>query len=138
CGSFAACDGGAGLGGGDDTITVSEIENVIGTPFADVIVGSSGANKIYGGGGGDVIIGDGGADELFGGAEGDYIEDGSSGIAYGGKGENECVGVTTVNECAGGEAKVTQHEAGTMSAGLMMTTNPVAARDTAYLIGSEG
>lgn len=138
CGGFAACDGGAGLGGGDDTITVGEVENVIGTPFPDVIVGSSGANQIYGGGGGDVIIGGGGADELFGGAEGDYIEDSGSGTAYGGKGSNDCSGLTTVSECTGTEAKVTQHEAATMSAGLMMTTNPAVGHDTVYLVGSEG
>jgi Ca2+-binding RTX toxin-like protein len=135
---YAACNGGAGLGGGDDTIEVSEIENVIGTPFADVIVGSSGANKIYGGGGGDVIVGDGGADELFGGGDGDYIEDSGSGVAYGGKGTNNCVGVTTVNECPGTESAVTQPATTTLSAGLMMTTNPAVGHDTAYLIGSEG
>jgi Ca2+-binding RTX toxin-like protein len=135
CG-YAACDNGAGLGGGADSI--SEVENVIGTAFPDIIVGSSGANKIYGGGGGDVIIGAGGADELYGGAEGDFIQDNGSGTAYGGKGTNNCVTVATKNECTGSEEKVTQHEAATMSAGIMMVKNPVAAHDTVYLVGSEG
>jgi Ca2+-binding RTX toxin-like protein len=135
CG-YPACDNGAGLGGGADSI--AEVENVIGTAFPDIIVGSSGTNKIYGGGGGDVIIGAGGADELYGGAEGDYFEDNGSGTAYGGKGTNNCVGVVTKNECTGSEAKVTQHEASTMSAGIMMVKNPVAAHDTVYLVGSEG
>jgi Ca2+-binding RTX toxin-like protein len=137
CG-YPACDNGAGLGGGDDTIATSEIENVIGTAFPDIIVGSSGANKIYGGGGGDVIVGQGGADEIFGGPEGDYIEDSKSGIAYGGTGTNNCVGVTTVHECTGTKAKVTQQEAAKMSAGLMMAKSPAVPYNTAYLVGSEG
>lgn len=135
CG-YPACDNGAGLAGGADS--VAEVENVIGSPFSDIIVGSSGANKIYGGGGGDVLIGGGGADELYGGAEGDYMEDAGSGTAYGGKGANNCVGVGAVHECTGGAAKVTQHEAGTMSAGLMTVKNPAVGYDAAYLIGSEG
>ena len=47
---------------------------MVGTPFADYIVGTSAAEKIYGGGGGDVILGHGGADQVYGGAEGDYCE----------------------------------------------------------------
>jgi Ca2+-binding RTX toxin-like protein len=138
CGSYPACDNGAGLGGGDDEIAVNEIENVIGSAFPDIIVGSSGANQIYGGGGGDVIVGGGGADEIYGGADGDYMEDSKSGTAYGGKGSNNCVGVSHVYECTGTKAKVTQPEASKMSAGLMMVKNPVISRDTAYLIGSTG
>ncbi len=138
CG-YPACDGGAGLGGGDDTVTTSEIENVIGTAFPDIIVGSSGANKIYGGGGGDVIVGGGGADELYGGGDGDYIEDtGSSSTAYGGKGANNCEWITWAYECPGTAAKVTQPEASKLSAGLMMVKNPVISRDTAYVVGSTG
>ena len=68
---YPACDNGAGLGGGDDTIAAGEVENVIGTAFPDIIVGFSGANKTYGG-----------ADEIYGGAEGEYIEDSGSGVAY--------------------------------------------------------
>jgi Ca2+-binding RTX toxin-like protein len=137
CG-YPACDNGAGFGGGDDSIAAGEIENVIGTAFPDIIVGSTAANKIYGGGGGDVIIGRGGADEIYGGAEGDYIEDSGSGIAYGGTGTNNCVGVTSVHECSGTKAKVTQQEAGKMTAGVMMAQSPVVPYNTVYLIGSEG
>lgn len=137
-GAYAACNGRAGYGGGDDAIEASSFENVIGTAFADVIVGSSGANKLYGGGGGDVIVGSGGADELYGGAEGDYLEDSGSGTAYGGKGTNNCVGVAAKSECSGSEAKVSQHSTTTMSAGLMMNKNPVVAHDTVYLLGTEG
>jgi Ca2+-binding RTX toxin-like protein len=137
CG-YPACDGGAGLGGGDDEIATAEFENVIGTPFPDIIVGSTAANKIYGGGGGDVIIGGGGADEMYGGGDGDYIEDSKSGTAYGGKGANNCVNVTSVNECPGTKAKVTQPEPSKLSAGLMMVKNPVFSRDSVYLLGSTG
>jgi Ca2+-binding RTX toxin-like protein len=140
CGSYQACDGGAGFGGGNDEIATSEIENVIGTAFPDIIVGSSGANKIYGGGGGDVIIGGGGTDTLYGGEGGDYIEDSgsSSTTAYGGKGANNCAWITWAYECPGTKAKVTQNEAAKMSAGLMMVKNPVDAYDAAYLLGSTG
>jgi|GEM_PF-834326 len=137
CG-YPSCNNGAALGGGDDEIAVGEIENVIGSPYADIIVGSSGANKIYGGGGPDVIVGSGGGDELYGGAEGDYIEGGSEATAYGGVGQDNCVGTGSTNGCDGTEARVAQHESGTMSAGLMLTTNPAVAHDTAYMVGSNG
>jgi Ca2+-binding RTX toxin-like protein len=134
--TYAACNNGAGLGGGADS--VAEVENVIGTAFPDIIVGSSGANKIYGGGGGDVIIGSGGADELFGGAEGDYFEENSGGVIYGGKGTNSCVGTATKNECTTSTVKVIQHDTSTMSVGVMMVKNPAAEHDAVYLIGSDG
>jgi Ca2+-binding RTX toxin-like protein len=138
CGSYPACNNGAELGGGDDEIGVSEIENVIGSPFADIIVGSSGANKIFGGGGGDVILGDGGGDELYGGGDGDYIASNGVGAAYGGKGHDNCVELGSTAECEGTAAKVEQHEAATMSAGVMMAKNPSDSHDAAYLVGSEG
>ena len=40
CG-YLACNSGARYGGGNDEITVANFENVIGTPFADRIIGSS-------------------------------------------------------------------------------------------------
>jgi Ca2+-binding RTX toxin-like protein len=134
--TYPACNNGAGLGGGADAVT--EVENVIGSAFPDIIVGSSGVNKIYGGGGGDVIIGAGGADELFGGAEGDYFEGSGTAIVYGGKGTNNCVSVATKNECTGTSTKVSQHETSTMSAGVMMVKTPVSEHDSVYLIGSDG
>lgn len=137
CG-LPACDNGASYGGGSDEIAVSEIENLIGSPFADIIVGSSAANKIYGGGGADVIVGGGGADELFGGAEGDYIEDSGAGAAYGGPGVDNCVNVGTASECEGSEARVAQHEVSTMSAGFMMTQSLPVGHDAVYLVGSTG
>ena len=70
-----ADNGGNRNGGGEDEI-VDDFENVVGSPFADVIVGNERVNKIWGGGGGDVILGMGGSDYLYGGADGDFIDGG--------------------------------------------------------------
>lgn len=134
---YSACDSGAAVGGGSDYIATSEFENIIGSAFPDIIVGSSGANKIYGGGGGDVIIGRGGADQIYGGGDGDYIEDTSAGKAYGGKGQNNCVGVTVVNNCSGKSAKVVEPPAAKLTAGVLMVETPLSGYDAAYLLGSE-
>ncbi len=54
----------AGEGRGD---TLSDnIENIIGTPFADRLVGTNDANVLDGNGGADLLIGLGGADTLIG------------------------------------------------------------------------
>ena len=52
-------------------------ETIVGTPFADYIVGGEGGETIYGGGGADVIDGSGGDDQLFGGADGDFLDGGT-------------------------------------------------------------
>ncbi|WP_051213302.1 M10 family metallopeptidase [Rubritepida flocculans] len=44
------------------------IENLVGSAFADVLIGNNGANRLEGGAGNDVLIGSGGADQLIGGA----------------------------------------------------------------------
>lgn len=70
-----------GGGGGTDPptgasagTTFSDFEGVIGTPFADYIVGSSDPNFLEGGGGSDVIDGGGSAaDTLVGDAGGDNL-----------------------------------------------------------------
>ncbi|HJZ37428.1 MAG TPA: calcium-binding protein, partial [Solirubrobacterales bacterium] len=75
-------DGGAPSGGGADDVVGSDFERIIGTPFADYIVGSKAGQQIYGGGGGDVLIASSAGGELFGGADGD-----------------DCVGGTPVSSC---------------------------------------
>jgi Ca2+-binding RTX toxin-like protein len=75
-------DGGAPSGGGADNVVGSDFERIIGTPFADYIVGSKPGQKIYGGGGGDVLISGGAGTELFGGAD-----------------KDDCVGGAVVNGC---------------------------------------
>jgi Ca2+-binding RTX toxin-like protein len=57
----------AGTGSGDGEDTLSEIEDVVGTPVADTIVGDAEPNELYGGGGPDELIGAGAGDAAFGG-----------------------------------------------------------------------
>lgn len=54
-------------------LTVSGVENVTGTRFADVLTGSAAANRIVGGAGNDTIQGMGGRDYLLGGLGGDTV-----------------------------------------------------------------
>lgn len=62
----AGDDGRAGEG---DTVG-ADVENLLGTIYADTLTGNDSANEIRGSGGNDVLAGLGGADRLFG-AEGD-------------------------------------------------------------------
>lgn len=57
----------AGTGSGDGEDTLSGIEDVAGTPFADTIAGDAEPNELYGGGGPDELIGAGAGDAAFGG-----------------------------------------------------------------------
>jgi serralysin len=56
--------------GGAGTETLSGVENVTGTAFADTLTGDGNANVLRGGGGVDTLNGGGGADQLFAGAPG--------------------------------------------------------------------
>jgi Ca2+-binding RTX toxin-like protein len=66
-------NGVAPFGGGVDEVAGQDFETVIGTPFSDYIVGSTGGQTIYGGGGADVLTGSGSFD---GGADGDNVDAG--------------------------------------------------------------
>jgi Ca2+-binding RTX toxin-like protein len=119
-----ANDGLAPAGGGvDEPLGASDFESferVIGTPFDDFIVGSSGDETIYGGGGGDVILGKGGDDHVFGGAGGDYCE---------GATETSC-------EFSGGDEEVSQRNPAAIAVGIMA---PQEGGDAdLYLAGSSG
>lgn len=57
----------AGTAGGDGEDTLSGIEDVVGTPFADTLAGGAEPNELYGGGGTDELIGAGAGDAAFGG-----------------------------------------------------------------------
>lgn len=136
-GEYEACDNEARYGGGYDNVTVSGFENVIGSPFADVIIGSSGTNRIDGGGGTDAIYGRGGSDELFGGPDGDYLngEEGTD-LIEGQGGADNCVG-ETVNDCVGGVEAVSQRERTKISVGYMATGLPsTLSWDELFLTGS--
>ena len=63
-----ANNGVASFGGGVDEVEAASFETVIGTPFADYVVGSGAGQTIRGGGGADVMTGGGSFD---GGADGD-------------------------------------------------------------------
>jgi Ca2+-binding RTX toxin-like protein len=71
-----------GSAGGDGTDSLHGIEDVVGTPFADTISGSSGPNALYGGGGDDYIHGIGGGD-----------------VAHGGAGFDRCLDVAAEDSC---------------------------------------
>ncbi len=61
-------DLGAGYGGEADGDLYAGIENVVGSPFDDTLVGDGLANLLTGGGGSDVLFGMGGEDWLVGGS----------------------------------------------------------------------
>jgi RTX calcium-binding nonapeptide repeat (4 copies) len=110
-------------GGVDEGIEVADFDVVIGTAFADFLVGTAEDQAFYGGGGADVILGEGGDDDVFGGPEGDYCE-----AATG----------ATLSECefSGGDQEVDPRDPGTASAGLMAPQEGTAP--ALYLTGSDG
>lgn len=88
---YQACNGDATLGGGYDVVHGADFENVIGSPFSDIIVGNAWANRLDGGGGADVIYGSAGEDVLVGGEDGDFLQgEGGADWAYGGVGFDNC------------------------------------------------
>jgi Ca2+-binding RTX toxin-like protein len=113
-------DGGAASGGGADNVVGSDFERIIGTPFADYIVGSKPGQEIFGGGGGDVLISGGAGTKLFGGADEDDC--------VGGEPQTGCE--STLAEGPTGRVEPTKVEVGEMVEG---------ATDHAelYLVGPE-
>jgi Ca2+-binding RTX toxin-like protein len=105
---FNGNNGGAPEGGGADQVEKGVFETIIGSPYADYIVGGEGNETIYGGGGADVIEGNGGVDHLYGGADGDDLDGGGQGdTADGGEGANTCQLVATEVNCPVNEATKT-------------------------------
>jgi Ca2+-binding RTX toxin-like protein len=86
----------AGTASGDGEDTLSGIEDVAGTPFADMIAGDAEPNELYGGGGPDELIGAGAGD-----------------AAFGGTGLNLCRGMASAESCelSGGRADNAADEA---------------------------
>jgi Ca2+-binding RTX toxin-like protein len=95
----------ARFGGGSDKIYLDGggFQNVVGSPFGDVIVGSDEANVIDGSGGPDILEGGGGDDEVYGGADSDLVdggEDQSAGNLDGGDGDDICLnGTESAQSC---------------------------------------
>jgi len=78
----------AGFGGDAAGDTLSSIENVDGTNWADALLGDAKANVFWSGNGMDVLNGRGGADEMHGGADNDtYYVDSSSDSVFEAAGE---------------------------------------------------
>jgi hypothetical protein len=121
-GSHFANNGRAPSGGGVDkplppATDFSEFETVIGTPFPDYLVGTSGAETFHGGGGADLVDGSGGGDVAHGGADGDG-----------------CVDVT-VEDCEFGDDKIDLRDPGAIAVGLMAPSS--SAPPGVYLVGSD-
>lgn len=72
---------GTGLGSGGHAAgdVLYEIENLIGSNYADTLIGDAGANSINGGAGNDVMAGGAGADTLIGGTGTDTADYAASG-----------------------------------------------------------
>jgi len=64
-------DLGRGVANSDGDDELSAVEDAIGTPFSDRLLGGPGPNFLYGANGGDQLIGNGAGDTAFGGAGGD-------------------------------------------------------------------
>jgi Ca2+-binding RTX toxin-like protein len=88
---------------GKNTLAIQgTIENVVGSPFADLIRGNSADNRIWGGAGNDTIYGGCGHDLLYGGAGNDRLfgdagndvlmGEGDNDVLNGGAGDNVLVG----------------------------------------------
>ncbi|PHZ85269.1 beta strand repeat-containing protein [Paremcibacter congregatus] len=60
---------GTGLGGDAAGDTLANIENLVGSAFADTLTGDGGANSLSGGTGNDILMGGAGADALDGGVD---------------------------------------------------------------------
>ena len=132
---YNANNGGAAEGGGADKVEKGVFETIIGTPYADHIVGGEGGETIYGGGGADVIEGGAGADHLFGGADGDDLDGGGDpgDTAEGGEGTNSCQGVEAPVNCAvSGTKAVATRSKSKVSVGVMAS----GAGNEIYLTGS--
>ncbi|MGL4966607.1 MAG: calcium-binding protein, partial [Inquilinus sp.] len=72
---------GTGTGGDAQGDTLTGIENLIGSAFADTLTGDGGANTLTGGAGNDVLVGGAGADILDGGNGTDTVRYNTSGSA---------------------------------------------------------
>jgi Ca2+-binding RTX toxin-like protein len=138
-GEYEACNGDAAYGGGYDQVTSWQFENVIGSPFADVIVGNAWNNRIDGGGGADVIYGSAGDDVLVGGADGDFLQgEGGNDTAFGVGGFNNCWSdVETKVDCQGSGAEVRPRDANYISVGFQQNTIAPHSRSVQlYMVGS--
>jgi Ca2+-binding RTX toxin-like protein len=90
---------GTGTGGDAQGDVLSNIENLGGSVFNDILTGNAGINAINGGGGNDSIAGAAGSDALYGGNGNDQIDGGADGDALSG-----AAGTDTLAGGAGNDA----------------------------------
>jgi Ca2+-binding RTX toxin-like protein len=76
----------AGTGQGADAQgdTITQVENIIGSDFADTLTGDTANNTLTGGAGNDLLYGGAGTDRLFGGDGDDVISGGAGGDSLNG------------------------------------------------------
>jgi Ca2+-binding RTX toxin-like protein len=97
---------GAGTATGEGTDTLVGIENAIGGPAGDTLVGNDQPNLLVGGGGKDTILGFGGSDDLRGQAGDDTIDGGSGNDTIaGGDGQDVLTGASGADRFLEGEQK---------------------------------
>ncbi len=129
----------ARYGGGRDHIR--GFQNVIGTPFDDLIIGSSAANVIDAGPGNDIVRGGGGDDRIYGGAGDDYL-DGERGqqtaSVHGGPGNDTCLhgGDGTSCESANPKRGIPPSSERQISVGLFEPDDPGFRPADLYVRGS--
>jgi uncharacterized repeat protein (TIGR01451 family) len=91
--------------GGDGTDALTGIENVVGSPFRDVLKGGAGGNRLSGEAGADTIRGVDGRDALFGNAGADDVGGGrGDDFLDGGLGADRLDGGADVDRCRAGRA----------------------------------
>jgi len=91
-------------GGDAEGDTLSSIENLVGSYFADRLTGNDGNNRLDGGSGNDTLEGRHGQDSLFGGAGDDQLTQMDTGEAHGGAGNDTITGGTQAGNTLFGDA----------------------------------
>jgi Ca2+-binding RTX toxin-like protein len=118
-----------GFDGIDGIDTLINIENIIGSEFADRLTGNSQANIILGGEGGDIIAGQAGEDRLFG-------ENGRDEI-FGGSEDDFLVGGADDDTIDGGANIDTVSYEDSPTGAIVNIDETQSYRNTAYLIDIE-
>ncbi|MGV3555286.1 MAG: Ig-like domain-containing protein [Croceibacterium sp.] len=91
----------AGIADGDSVTNIEEIE---GTAFADTLTGDAGDNRLLGGAGDDILSGLAGSDRLEGGAGGDGLSGGEGNdLLFGGAGDDVLAGEAGSDSLYGGD-----------------------------------
>jgi Ca2+-binding RTX toxin-like protein len=96
--------GGTGTATGEGTDTLSEIENLTGSPQGDSLTGNAGPNVMAGGDGADLLFGEAGTDTVHGDGGDDSVNGGADSDSGGSAGVFGDAGDDTLNGNAGDDA----------------------------------